>query len=283
MTRYIDFVSQIPNEVLQKTEKYICRNIALFRPPVYMSGLNVNVTDYHIVIPSGIFPDTLFNNRIVHTDHRRIMVINPGDNVSCVKTVPTRPYYSFLIKSSLLQMVAEEMDFFGEIRFEHIFNPFSCELLQLLKGFERESSRPDRLSLVMDSLEIQIVAMLLREFKTNIREYAPCSTAVDSYIGLATDYIQTFFSSDITIEDICQEIHVSEYHFIRMFKRKLGLSPHRYLLNVRVEKAKELLCTRLYSIAETASFCGFISVPHFSATFKEWTGYTPADYRSHFS
>lgn len=282
MARSTDFISQIPNEVLEKTDVHQCNNIVLFKPTVYMGGIKFNVTDYHGVIPSENTPDALFNNKMVHGEQRKILMVNPGDTVSCLKDARAKPYYSFLIKAGFLHRIAEEMDFPGEIRFENILNPFSGELLQTLKSFERESNRPDRFNLMLDSLEIQIVTGLLRQFKTNMKEYTPLLQEADSYIRWAMDYIQTYFSSNITLKDICGEIHVSQYHFIRMFSKKVGLTPHRYLLNVRVQKAKELLSTGCYSVAETTVLCGFESIPHFSAVFKKLTGYTPAGYKKQY-
>lgn len=274
-----DFISQIPNEVLRKTEVRRCGSIVLFRPMVYMGGIDFDVTDYHVVVPSENTPDALFNNKMIHGEQRKILVVNPGDTVSCLENAPAKPYYSFLIKAGLLGRIAEEMDFSGEIRFENFLNPFSGELFQALRSLERESARADRFGLMLESLEIQIATLLIREFRTNLKKAGPISQDADSYIRLAKEYIQAYFSSDITLDDICGEIHVSRYHFIRMFSRKVGLTPHRYLLKVRIEKAKELLDMGCYSVSEAAALSGFESLSHFSDTFRKSTGYSPAEYR----
>ena len=216
---------------------------------------------------------------MIHGEQRKIMAVNPGDTVSCLKNAPAKPYYSCMISADLLHKIAEEMDFSADIRFENILNPFSPELFQALRSLERESMRSDHLNLLLDSLEIQIAALLLREFKTNMKSPATFSQDADSYTRLAKEYIDTYFSSNISLNDICERIHVTSFHFIRMFKKEVGMTPHRYLLNVRVERAKELLSTRQYSVAETALMCGFESISHFSDTFKKQTGYTPVDYK----
>jgi AraC family transcriptional regulator len=247
-----------------------------------LGGIKFNVTDYHIVIPSETTPEAIFNDKRICVNQRKILAVNPGDTVSCLINAPAKPYYSFLIKPDLLRKIAEEMNFAGNIRFENLLNPYSVELFQTFKDLERESSRPDRLNLVLDSLEIQIAALLIRELKTNLKIDTPYFQDVDSYIRSALEYIQTYFSSNITLEDICKEIHVSHYHFIRMFRLKVGMTPHKYLLKIRVEKAKELLSTNRYSVTETAMLCGFESVPHFSDTFKKLTGYSPNSYKTQF-
>jgi AraC-like DNA-binding protein len=240
------------------------------------------VTDYHIVIPSETTPEAIFNNKRFCVNQRKILAVNPGDTVSCLFNAPAKPYYSFLIKPDLLNKIAEEMNSPRNIRFENLLNPYSVELFQTFQELEREFKRPDRMNLMLDSLEVQIAALLIRELKTNIKVYTPRFQDVDSYIRSAMEYMQTYFSSNITLEDICREIHVSHYHFIRMFRLKVGMTPHRYLLRVRIEKAKELLSTKRYSVTETAMLCGFESVPHFSDTFKKFTGYSLACYKNQY-
>ncbi|MDP4153559.1 MAG: AraC family transcriptional regulator [Bacillota bacterium] len=280
MNHTADFISQIPDGVLQKTEMHTYDNITLFKPLSYLGGVKFDVTDYHIVIPSENTPEAFFNNKLIHAEERQILAVNPGDTVTCLKSAPAKPYYSFLIKPDLFHKISEEMNFSGSIRFEKFLNPFSADLYLTLRNLEQEYNRPDRLNLIMDSLEIQVAAILLREFKTNIKMYnMPLLQSVDSYIHLAMEYMQTYFSSNITLDDICNEIHVSQYHFIRMFRKKTGMTPHRYLLKVRIENAKELLTVKHYSVAETAVLCGFDNIPHFSATFKKSTGYSPVDYK----
>jgi AraC-like DNA-binding protein len=279
MTQFVDFISQIPDDVKQKTETQPCSNITLFKPVLYMGGVQFDVSDYHIVFPSENTPDVLFNNKRIHGSLRSILAVNPGDIVTCIKNAPAKPYYSLLIKTSLVQEIAEHMDFLGEIRFNHLLNPFSIELLQLVKSLDREFKRPDRLNLMLDCLETEITVLLLREFKLNRTKHIPLSQDSDSYINLAKEYIQTYFNSNITLSDICDEIHVSQYHFIRTFSKQVGLTPHMYLSKVRIEKAKELLDARHYTVSETAALCGFASTPYFSAVFKKATGYTPAAYK----
>ena len=280
MTQYPDFISQIPNGVLQKTEIHPCSNIVLFKPILYMGGITFHVSDYHIVIPSENTPGALFNNKMIHVDPQKILAVNPGDTVTCLKDAPAKPYYSFLIKPNLMHKIAEGMDYSGDIRFENFLNPFSIELSQAFKNLERETNRQDRLNLMVESLEIQIATLLLRMFQTNMNRDTPHFPDVDSYIRSALEYIQTYFNANITLQDICGEIHVSEYHFIRMFVKKVGVTPHRYLLMVRMDKAKELLRMKQYSVAETAVLCGYESISAFSTTFKKLIGVSPIEYKN---
>jgi hypothetical protein len=68
-----------------------------------MGGVKFSISDYHIVMPSEMTPDALINNVTVHGDKGKIMVVNPGDTVSCFVDAPAKPYYSFLVKADLLK------------------------------------------------------------------------------------------------------------------------------------------------------------------------------------
>ena len=275
-----DFISQVPEGILEKTKVYSCSNVVLFKPAVYMEGTSFDVTDYHVVVPSEDTPEALFNSKVMRIEPRNILTVNPGDRVVCFAGASAKPYYSLLIHPDFVHKIAGEMDFAGAVRFENFLNPFSSALYQLLKSLECEYKRPDRMNLLLDSLEIQITALLLREYKTNMNRPLSPSEDTGSYIRAAIEYMQGNFSSNLFLEDICREIHISQYHFIRMFVRETGLTPHKYLLALRIKKAKELLEARKYSVMETAGLCGFESVSHFSTTFKKITGFSPTDFLS---
>jgi AraC family transcriptional regulator len=59
----------------------------------------------------------------------------------------------------------------------------------------------------------------------------------------------------------------------------MGISPHQYLLQQRVERAKQLLKQRNLSIVDIAFQCGFNSQSHFTRCFRKWTGITPKAYQ----
>ena len=279
MDKYKDFMNQIPDEIMQKVEKYLCSNVALFKPSIYVTGVTMHSDDFHIIIPSGTPPDTYISDKLKSLDAGKIITINPGETIFCKKAHPTKQYFSLLIKPELMVRVAQEMDISDNVRFLKLQNPFSKELMQAIKNFDAEVQRSGRFTLMLDCLAIQIVVLLLREFEINTRRKKVFLPDSDAYVSLAIEYMYAFFSSKITIKDICSEVNVSPYHFIRTFKQKTGASPHQYLMNIRIKKAEELLCTRQYSVAEVATLCGFISLPHFSNTFKAITGHSPSEYR----
>ncbi len=279
MDRYAGFVSQIPEEIMQKAEKHMYNDIALFKPESFVTGKLMHSDDFHVIISSVPPPDTYVNGKLQCFDIKKIIAFNPGDTILSIEEGTKKQYISLLIKPELVNRIAEQMDHSGSIRFLKLQNPYSGELIQAIGALVKEIGRRDRLPMMLDSICIQIVTLLLREFKTNLKKYPENYPDADVYVAVSTDYIHTFFNANITIEDICNEINLSPFHFIRIFREKTGVSPHQYLLKVRIGKAEEILRSGNYSVTETALLCGFVSLPHFSSTFKKITGHSPGEYK----
>lgn len=99
---------------------------------------------------------------------------------------------------------------------------------------------------------------------------------------LAKELIASNLGNDLSVERIAQECSLSRSHFSRAFKQTTGVAPHTWLLQMRVEKAKELL--RLQpglSLVNIAQTCGFADQPHLTRVFTRLVGATPSVWRAH--
>jgi AraC-like DNA-binding protein len=93
----------------------------------------------------------------------------------------------------------------------------------------------------------------------------------------AVTYIHDEAAKPLTLDAIAKIAAVGRFHLIRLFQRYLGLSPHAYLTQVRIDRGKRLL--RLGEpVAQVALDVGFADQAHFSRRFKQFTGATPAQY-----
>lgn len=94
------------------------------------------------------------------------------------------------------------------------------------------------------------------------------------------DYIDTHLNQDIKLADLAQLLSMSQFHFSHLFKQSIGMAPYQYLLQQRVERAKQLLKQTDQSIVDIAFLCGFNSHSHLSKQFRQFTGMTPTAYRA---
>ncbi len=96
-------------------------------------------------------------------------------------------------------------------------------------------------------------------------------------IANVIDYIDANIDRHITIEHLAQIANLSPFHFSRMFKASVGLTPHQQVMNIRIHRARELLLTGLSQLATSAA-CGFANQSHFSREFRKYYGITPRQF-----
>jgi len=92
------------------------------------------------------------------------------------------------------------------------------------------------------------------------------------------DYIAAHYNQSLSIDRLAAEAGLSPFHFIRVFRREVGLPPHAYLTQLRVRKARTLVA-RGESVAAAALAVGFVDQSHLNRHFKRITGFTPGHYR----
>lgn len=98
-------------------------------------------------------------------------------------------------------------------------------------------------------------------------------------IRVAKQYVQSHYSQNITLEDVCAATGFSVSYFSALFKKETGEGFAKYLTRVRMERAKELLQETNLSVAEICSRVGYVDLKHFNQTFKKVTSLSPGQYR----
>jgi len=92
-------------------------------------------------------------------------------------------------------------------------------------------------------------------------------------------YIQDNYARPLTLQDVAAQVHLSNRHTNRLFRRVMGISVHSYLTQFRLKVASQHLLNHELSVTETAYACGYRDVRYFITLFKQHMGATPAAFR----
>ncbi len=93
----------------------------------------------------------------------------------------------------------------------------------------------------------------------------------------ATEYVRQHLAEPIPLQTLAELAGLSPWRFSIVFRRHMGVPPHRYISLCRIERARQLLGQGM-SAAAVADACGFYDQSHFSRHFKHHCGMTPGQY-----
>jgi len=131
-------------------------------------------------------------------------------------------------------------------------------------------------SLTVESLTLAALTFLIRrhaEPRVTMRPFKNERAAVKR----AKEYLAENFTQNISLETLSKIAYLSPFHLLRAFRQSVGLPPHEYLINLRIEHGKQLLA-KGRALAEVAYETGFCDQSHFSRQFKRLVGITPGRY-----
>lgn len=97
-------------------------------------------------------------------------------------------------------------------------------------------------------------------------------------IAYSKIFIDDNHEKTLGLDEISREACISKFHYVRLFKTIYNKTPHQYLLEKKIDKAKELL-KKDYPVTDVCFQLGFESIPSFSKLFKNYTGQSPRDYK----
>ena len=98
-------------------------------------------------------------------------------------------------------------------------------------------------------------------------------------LGRARDFIDHCYDHPLSLDQISEKACFSRYHFLRLFRQAFNKTPHQYLIERRIEKAKELLGDDELRVTDVCFEVGFQSLGSFSTLFHKTVGQAPVTYR----
>lgn len=150
------------------------------------------------------------------------------------------------------------------------------KLLRLFKNSEKEwlSKAPFYQATIKKNI-YEIIIMLVNEQQ---KKYLP--SRKEKIIMPALEKIKSDFTKQtLSIPELSKMCDISEVYFRKIFIDKFGISPKEYIIEMRINHAKDLLKSGLFSVSEVAKLCGYTEQCHFSREFKKRTGESPNNYK----
>lgn len=156
-------------------------------------------------------------------------------------------------------------------------DPVLAHLVQaLLPSLERPR---EACKLFVDQLGATIATHLVRQYSGVRLPSTAKSPLSKSHEDRAKAMLRSNIDGDISIGDVALACGLSRSHFTRAFKETTGLTPHQWLLDQRVAKARELLSRSRISLVEVAALCGFADQSHLTRLFTKVVGASPGKWR----
>jgi AraC family transcriptional regulator len=200
-----------------------------------------------------------------------IQIVVAGEAADAVVILLDRDFFSSKAREALGDDAAELAERCAAA------DPLMRGVGSALRSEFRAQSRPS--AMFLDSLA-GVVAIHLA------RNYCGGRKALRAGVGLAPGklervqmFIEQHLGERLRIERLAAAVHMSPFHFARLFKLATGQAPHAYLTARRVERAKELLWDGGLPLVHVAANVGFQTQGHFTEVFRRHAGVTPRHFR----
>lgn len=173
----------------------------------------------------------------------------------------------------------------GNMNLFDVIRPHFCvnvsnqnEITSLFKKLINLTNQPESLSSVVaiKGIMLEIISYYLKMDNSMTSDRAPTS---DTDFQCVLKYIEKNIEKKLTVEELADVMHLHPNYFIRYFKSFFGVSPIRFINNMRMDKAKQMLSEGELSVSQIAKCVGIDDIFYFSKQFKKYNGYAPTEYR----
>lgn len=264
-----EFHIHTPSAIARRTFLHLLRAGVFSYEPGYR--LDRNTFDSFLIIylrsgsldfelPSGEFHAETGQFALVDCYDRHIYATGEPTEVSWMHFdgIAARPYYDYIV-GRLGNVFSLRNPSYAVNRLRQI-----NDLLQSETGF----SEPRMAKYITD---------ILTEFASEQEQGA--SQRQSQVVEDAIAYISAHLDEPLNIAELAARAYLSEYHFIRVFKKETGSTPHAYIIDARIHAAKYMLVNEHYPLKTICERCGFSSTSVFCAAFKRKVGLSPLEYR----
>ena len=137
--------------------------------------------------------------------------------------------------------------------------------------------------LFLDSAEQALAVVLVEVYAGRSFSVRPARGGLGpSRLRTVNELVHAKLDDQLTLNEMAQLVELSPAHFLRMFRKSTGETPHQFVLRKRIERAKEMLRAPEARVLDVAVACGFKTQQHFARVFRGICGASPTEYRTRF-
>lgn len=218
---------------------------------------------YYKVPKGGIM---LFNPEEVHDGYSQY-----EDGYSYYMIYIPRSFFMNIVKE-IFDKKIRDFSFQKTVVFDDLLRYKLTSLVTAVNNKENNSFLVNELFVAM------VEALFDRNSHHSSKDIIPSKR--DSLVIKATNLIDETIYEPLTLEEICSELNISKYHFIRIFKGQVGITPYQYMLDIKMKLACEDL-EYGEDILKVVDKYGFYDLSHFHKRFKKVFGVTPLEYQKY--
>jgi AraC-like DNA-binding protein len=206
-----------------------------------------------------------------------LVFINPGEiHTGSAYEKKTWAYKAIYPTAEFIRAIASESN--SESQNQPIFNETvvfdsasALKLLKLHRILENSTNTLERQTLLIKTLQ----QLIKRHSSASINKKPAGSESLS--VNRVRDYLEANYNQNLRIEEIAALVDLNPFYLIRAFKRKIGIPPHEYQIQIRIQRSMNLIREGM-PLADVALETGFSDQSHFSNRFKKVMGITPKQF-----
>jgi len=246
----------------------------------YLDAVNDHLFIFHLKGSVGIHWSTSGHDLAgrVTPGHYDFFPGREGVDVQLDGSIETMHLY---LRRSIVDAVIEDM--LGDpkqITLNPVFNgsdPFLEQIAVSMRGALNDNSLASKL--YVEQLSWTLAAHLVHSSSRRVPASYTYGGLSKQQLKRVIDFIEVNMEKPLDLNDLSRAACLNPVYFGRQFKRTTNMSPHQFVIQRRIERAKSLLATTSQPIAEVAAACGFCHQEHLTRVFRIRCGTTPSAYR----
>jgi AraC family transcriptional regulator len=199
-------------------------------------------------------------------------LVSPGESLE-LKWTPEFNVMRIVVSAAFVDRIIET----DKVRFRTTAN-FEDPLLKSLADKLKNEKWMAQLhgTIYSESLAIAMVIHLASNYSRNGKKiFAPKGKLSSAQLNSLYEFTRSSINKNIKLSELAAVVHMSEFHFARLFKQTTGISPYKFVLQLKIDQAKMMIKKEKKSCSDIAYMLNFSDQAHFSHVFKKVTGFSP--------